>query len=50
VRRVGRISAFGPLAYAVVTIIAIFAPYVALALYGLIAVFFAVRSHTTAPD
>jgi uncharacterized membrane protein len=50
VRRAGRISAFGPVAYATVTVVAVFAPYVALALYGLIAVFFAVGSHTTAPD
>jgi uncharacterized membrane protein len=49
VKRAGRMSAFGPVAYAVVTIVATFAPYVALALYGLIAVFFAVGSHTTVP-
>ena len=49
VRRAGRVSALGPIAYALVTIVATFAPYVALALYGLIAVFFAVGSHTTAP-
>jgi hypothetical protein len=49
VQRAARVSAFDPIAYALVTIVAIFAPYVALALYGLITVFFAVGSRTTNP-
>ncbi|HXY91385.1 MAG TPA: TMEM175 family protein [Acidimicrobiia bacterium] len=49
VKRAARISAIGPITYSVTTLVAVFAPYVALALYGLIAVFFAVGSRTVEP-
>jgi uncharacterized membrane protein len=49
VRRAGRLTALGPVAYAVATVVAIVAPYVALALFGGIAVFFAVGNRATNP-
>ena len=49
VRRAGRLTALGPTAYLVATLVAIVAPYVALALFGGIAVFFAIGSRTTDP-
>ena len=46
VRNAARMSAFGPLAYGVSTLVALVSAYAALALFGIIAVFFAVGSHT----
>ena len=43
------VTALGPTAYVVATLVAIVAPYVALALFGGIAVFFAIGSRTTDP-
>ena len=49
VRRAGRLTAVGPAAYVIATLVAIVAPYVALALFGAIAVFFAIGNRTTDP-
>jgi TMEM175 potassium channel family protein len=49
VRRAGRLTALGPAAYAVATLVAIVAPYVSLALFGGIAVFFAIGNRATNP-
>jgi uncharacterized membrane protein len=48
-RRAGRLTVLGPTAYLGATLVAIVAPYVALALFGGIAVFFAIGSRTTDP-
>ncbi len=39
----------GPVAYAIATLVAIVAPYVSLALFGGIAVFFAIGNRATNP-